>query len=142
MPLLHLLKTAVGIRAVEHLEAVQRPRVFERDGLRLVPGFTRHRPTQVDAVENGGSIFWIIQGSIACRQRVIALDCDLDEEGRSYCRMMLDPTLIRTVPLAHKHIQGWRYLDPAKAPEDLDDACSATGMPPAMVAELRSLGLL
>lgn len=141
MPL-HLLKTAVGIRAVEHLEAVQRQRIVERDGSKLIPGFTRRRPIRAEAVEDGGSIFWIVQGMIACRQRVIALECDLDDEGLTYCRMMLDPTVVRTVPMPRKHMQGWRYLEASDAPDDLDAVAEMAGMPPKMMAELRALGLL
>lgn len=141
MPL-HLLKTAVGIRAIEHLEAVQRPRILERDGIRLVPGFTRRRPTRAEAVEAGGSIYWIVQRMIQVRQRIVALECDTDEDGRTYCRMMLSPELVRTVPTPQKPMQGWRYLEHEAAPGDLDAAADFGGMPPKMIAELRSLGLL
>jgi hypothetical protein len=53
--------------------------------------------------------------------------------------------LVATVPRRHRPFQGWRYLQPAEAPPDLAAdpmAAAGGGLPSAMAAELRALGLL
>ena len=52
----------------------------------------------------------------------------------------LDPVLVATVPTPHRAFQGWRYLEPSRAPLDLKDAGGA-GLPPELAAELRQLGV-
>lgn len=143
---MHLIKLAVGIRDPEHLAAVQRTRRIVRsdiDGGRpVVLGSTRRRPKQPEAIITDGSIYWVIKGAVRCRQRVHGLEAAVDDEGKACCLMLLDPMLVTTVPIPHKPFQGWRYLDPAKAPPDLAAATDGDAMPPEMAAELRALGLL
>jgi len=43
--------------------------------------------------------------------------------------------------MAWQAFQGWRYLEPARAPPDLSSGDSAD-LPPEMAAELKRLGLL
>ena len=144
---IHLLKTAVGIADVEHLRRVQDARHARRGGRDIVRGYTRNKPRRAAELIEGGSIFWIVKGRIGARQRVLGLADAVDEEGRAYCEMHLDPDLIETVPVRRRPIQGWRYLAPAEAPGDLEAgsgglAADDDALPPNLARELRELGLL
>lgn len=142
MPL-HLIKLAVGIRDLDHLTEVQDRRAAVHDGRPRIPVYTRRLPKRGDEILDGGSIYWVIKGSVAARQRVLAIDTGTDEEGESYCTLQLDAERVPTVPTAHRPFQGWRYLAPEAAPRDLSDAGGGGDELPAhLAAELRALGLL
>jgi hypothetical protein len=138
---LHLIKLAVGIRDMEHLAEVQTGRRFEREGRTVVPGFTRRMPRRPDEIVDGGSIYWVIKGSVRCRQRILDFEQMQGEDGQSWCRLVLDPDLVTVMPVAKKAFQGWRYLSETEAPRDLE-AGQGDELPPHLVAELRELGLL
>lgn len=142
MPL-HLIKLSVGIRDLDHLAEVQDRRAILSDGRRLIPLHTRNQPKRGEEVLAGGSLYWVVKGSIAVRQRVLAIDTATDEEGKSYCLFQLDSERVATVPTPHRPFQGWRYLVPEAAPRDLSEA-GGTGdaLPAHLAAELRALGLL
>jgi hypothetical protein len=145
MPL-HLMRLAVGIRDIEHLAAVQKKREriqLPKRGGKAVPTYTTHMPKRTEELLDGGSLYWVIKGWMRVRQRLLGFQPFVDEEGRSRCMLLLDPKLVRTLPTAFRAFQGWRYFEPANAPSDLSAAGKgAAEMPPKMLAELRSLGLL
>ncbi|MBP2295262.1 DUF1489 family protein [Azospirillum rugosum] len=142
MPL-HLIKLAVGIRDLDHLAEVQGRRAVRTAGGTVVPVYTRRVPKRGDDILAGGSIYWVVKGSVAARQRVLAIDTGVDEEGESYCTLGIDAALVPTVPTAHRPFQGWRYLEPSAAPRDLAEAGGqGDELPAHLAAELRSLGLL
>ena len=143
--MLHLVKMAVGIESVHHLKSVQKKRLKGNLDAGLGPLLqfvTRNRPKRFDAVLAGGSMYWIVKGSIRVRQRVIGLDPVVDHEGRKGCAIRFDPELVETEALPYKPIQGWRYLEADEAPRDRAGDDAAHDLPPAMRAELRALGLL
>lgn len=143
---LHLLKMAVGIAGVDHLRRRQSDRLVSPANPAApdhVPHFTRNTPKRAQDLLNGGSIYWVIRGQIRARQAILGVTRQADGEGRPYCELQLDPELVRTTPRRQRPIQGWRYLEPAEAPPDLDAATADhADMPPEMLAELRALGLL
>ncbi len=141
MPL-HLIKLAVGIDDVDHLR--ERQRVF-----REVKGNLRHRtrmtPRRKDEVLSGGSMYWVIRGSILVRQPIIGLREDVDEEGRSLCIIELDDEHVLVRPTVRRPFQGWRYLPADSAPPDMavaSDASVDPAMPSEMRQELSRLGLI
>jgi hypothetical protein len=136
MPL-HLLKMCVGCDSVEDLQQWQSERLARGEPL---VHRTRNRPRRAAESLAGGALYWIIRGAIQVRQRILSLDAS-EEEGRLFCRIGLDPALIRTVPTAHRPMQGWRYLDPGDVPPDRA-AGDSGAVPPEMMRELRALGLL
>lgn len=139
-PRLHLIKLSVGTEDIEDLEQWQAGRL-KRAG--RVFHRTRMMPRRGEELLDGGSIYWIIKGKTCVRQRLIGLERDVDEEGRPYTLLLLDPWLVRTVPRAHRPFQGWRYLLPEDAPPDLRASGGEDDdMPPEMLEELRSLGIL
>lgn len=138
MPL-HLIKLSVGIESVDHLAAVQARRRADNGQLWHQ---TRQTPTRAAELLDGGSIYWVIKGVLQVRQRLVGLETIRDAEGVRRCRIMLDPMLTPTEHRRRRAFQGWRYLAAADAPPDADAGGDTGDMPPDMVNELRSLGLL
>lgn len=141
----HLLKTAVGVPDLDHLRQRQDSRRGVRDSREVVLGYTRNKPKRLDELIAGGSIYWIVKGRIQARQRMLGLADEVDDGGRRYCELHLDPHLIETMPVQRRAIQGWRYLASGEAPADLDIVYGSDGdddLPPHLARELRELGLL
>ena len=138
---LNLLKLCVGCDSVEDLEEWIASRLDEkrRAGLPIEHFHTtRMVPTRADEVTSGGSLYWVIKGSIVCRMPIA--DISTKGEGKqSRCLIRLHPEVIRTAPLGHRPFQGWRYLEARDAPLDLSRA-EATDLPDDLVKQLRSLG--
>ena len=80
----------------------------------------------------------MIKGVVRCRQTITAVDT-LADGARTRCVMGLEEALVLVEPVARRPFQGWRYLDPADAPRDLDPRVGAE-LPAALTAELRALG--
>ncbi|WP_119462818.1 DUF1489 domain-containing protein [Rhodospirillaceae bacterium SYSU D60014] len=147
----HLVKLCVGTDSIESLRQWQEERLADlrRQGKQpLLRHCTRSMPKRREEVLAGGSLYWVIKGWVRVRQPIVGLEASLDEEGRSCCAIQYDTTLVPTIPRAWRPFQGWRYLECADAPPDLDGGAeSAWGAgdqdpPVEMLAELRSLGLL
>lgn len=106
---------------------------------------TRNFPKRAGELLDGGSVFNIMRSVIQCRRRVLDIRELKGDDGRPVCQILLEPQLMRVEPLAHKPFQGWRYLEPAKAPKDiglLRRGANDDEMPAEMAEELRKLGLL
>lgn len=142
----HLVKMAVGVDSLDHLREVQAERLRrarEAGGQGALRHLTRNTPRRAEEVLDGGSMFWIIKGYIRVRQRILGFDEAAGRDGRRRCALILDPALVRTELVPHRPMQGWRYMDPAAAPRDVNgDAAADATLPERIAAELRSLGLL
>jgi hypothetical protein len=148
----HLQKLCVGISTIQELVEYRETlaRRLKKSGRPLEDQhWTRHRPKRDGEILDGGSLYWIIKGSLCVRQRILRLDDVEDEAGKPFCAIVYDPTVILTEPRPRRAFQGWRYLEDADAPPDLPNqrmalqqAASAAEMPEDMARELRSLGLL
>ncbi|MEO3431516.1 DUF1489 domain-containing protein [Pelagibius sp. CAU 1746] len=137
---LHLRKLCVGVESVEQLEQSQARRRRRGEKLRHD---TRMMPKRRDEILDGGSLYWVIKGLIQVRQGIVDITPEVDAEGRGFARLHLAPELVRVVPRGHRPFQGWRYLEAADAPADLDESgAGGEGLPAEMQAELRSLGIL
>jgi len=143
---LNLLKLCVGCESVEDLEewiAMRRDRQ-RRDG-EPIENFhtTRMIPTRAAELVDGGSLYWVIKGSVQCRQRLLEVRPFVDGEGISRCHLMLDPAVVRTDWQPRRAFQGWRYLKQSEAPEDLGKGRKGVAeMPLKLRQELTELGLL
>ncbi|MFT5181259.1 MAG: hypothetical protein ACI8S3_001140 [Alphaproteobacteria bacterium] len=144
---LHIIKLAVGIETVAHLRERQQQRLAEQSvngqkpRLRIL---TRNMPKRGDEiVGHGGSLFWVVKGHILVRQTITGIEPVADNESNRRCAIYLDPTLVGVRSRRSRPFQGWRYLEPDRAPVDAsggqDDENEA---PPEMAAELRDMGLL
>ena len=138
---LHLVKMAVGATDIEHLRRVRAERLAQR-GWGAV--YTRNHPRRVEAVLDGGSLYWVIKGQIRARQRILGFHSERDDNGRAYCLIEIDEMVVPTLPRAFRPFQGWRYLPPADAPKDAPGgpAGDFAALPDHMLAELRELGLI
>ena len=101
---------------------------------------TRMFPSRAPEIVAGGSIFWVVKGTLAVRQKVLELEPFLSADGVKRCRIWLDPTPVKVVPTPRRGFQGWRYLKAQDAPPDLPSGASE--MPPELRHTLASLGLL
>jgi hypothetical protein len=140
--MLHLTKLAVGVRDIAHLRALQAERAVRNPPLRHR---TRSFPRRASEVLDGGSIYWVINGSLLARQRVIDIIEDSRDDGSTCAGLVLHPDLVPLAGRPTKPFQGWRYLLPADAPPDLAQAPMVKGeaaLPPALRHELQALCLL
>ncbi len=142
---LNLIKLCVGCESVEQLEDWIALRVREKRA-RGEPAehfhTTRMVPKRVDELTEGGSLYWVIKGSIQCRQRLVDIRPFRDAEGVSRCHLVLEPRLVRTQFQPRRAFQGWRYLDAKDAPGDIGSAGDDAAMPQELRRELSELGLL
>lgn len=104
---------------------------------------TRMVPSRGAEIVDGGSLYWVIKGSVQCRQRITEIRPFTDDDGIGRCRLMLDSGLVRTEWQPRRPFQGWRYLKTADAPLDLGEGRAGLAeMPPKLRQELAELGLL
>lgn len=137
---LHLIKLSVGSESVESLAAWQQERFAAHGRLWHM---TRMQPRRREALLAGGSIYWVIRGVVQARQPLTGIETDVDETGRAFTRLLLQPGLVRVLPRTHRPFQGWRYLRAEDAPSDLALAGQAgDDLPPGLAAELHELGIL
>ena len=130
MPL-HMIKLCVGVAHVETLER----RAAKGQWLTVN---TRMTPKRADEIEDGGSIYWVMKGSVVCRMPI--LDISTTGEGKArMCLIRLSPEVIRTAPQARRPFQGWRYLEPKDAPPDLS-SMDPGDLPDDLATQLRELG--
>src|SRR3990167_1554904 len=113
MPL-HLIKLCVGIDSVDELRAWRAQRAAQ--GHRSVCS-TRQTPKKAAELLEGGSLYWVIKGSILVRQGITEIVTL--EEGTQPCKIYLEPDLVETAPAPRRPFQGWRYLEAKDAPPDL-----------------------
>jgi hypothetical protein len=142
----HLLKLCVGVETVRELAVWQTERLkrLKREG--KTPELchrTLQTPRRRGDVLDGGSLYWVIKGFVLVRQRVLDLRDDKKDDGTACCGIVLDPELVATRAHPRRAFQGWRYLEAADAPPDVQGFVEAgDDMPASMRNELRELRLI
>lgn len=140
--MLHMIKLCVGVSSVDDLIAWRNAR--RADGFGRKDGLNVHRtrmmPKRAEEIVGKGALFWVISGGIKCRQRIVGLQSEIDNEGRSCCDILMDPEIIRTIPQPKRPFQGWRYLRAEDAPADLTPGTSTQNL--ELAEELAKLGLI
>ncbi|WP_366522699.1 DUF1489 domain-containing protein [Maricaulis sp.] len=141
---MNLVKLCVGISSIEQLEAWREKECARRRAAgepELIVHVTRMMPAKKDEVENGGSLYWVINGSIQCRSEIVALEQVQGDDGIKRCAIIMSPELIRTSPSPKRPFQGWRYLKPEDAPRDLGGAAAGgDDLPADLRAKLMEIG--
>ena len=148
----HLVKLCVGIDSIAELVQYREEMVRKR-GRSKKPledsHWTRSFPRRAEEVLDGGSLYWVIRGQICVRHRILRLDEVEDDDGKPYCAIVYDPTVIVTDIRPRRAFQGWRYLEVEDAPADrldqraaLAHALAEEDLPEHLRTELRELGLL
>ncbi|MGY3453295.1 DUF1489 family protein [Bradyrhizobium sp. USDA 4353] len=146
MPL-HLIKLAVGCESVKELKdwIAERMLAAKKKGLpQQHVHVTRMTPKRVEDILDGGSLYWVIRGEVAAREKITGIEPFRDGDGIGRCRIIMQPKVIAVSPRPMRPFQGWRYLTPEDAPADLGKASAAgvEAMPEPLRRELRDLGLL
>jgi hypothetical protein len=143
---LHLIKLCVGADSIEDLRAWMRARMREA-AKRGAPSrhahVTRMTPKRADELIDAGSLYWVIKGQVAARQKIVGVEPFMDTDGIGRCKLWLDGEVVALAPRPMRAFQGWRYYEPKDAPPDLDESQAGVAeMPEALRRELASLGLL
>ena len=137
---LHLLKMAVGIADLGELHRARAARIKQYGGSWV---YTRNHPRRAEAVLRGGSLYWVIRGQVACREKILDIRPFTDKDGIRRCRLVLDGKVVLVEPRPRAAFQGWRYLIHKECPRDLKRAAPGVArMPESMRRELHELGLL
>jgi hypothetical protein len=143
---LNLIKLCVGADSVRDLEIWIKQRLKDKRKRGEKPEHihrTRMVPKRAVELVDGGSLYWVIRGEIACRQRIRDVRPYRDKDGVGRCGLVLDPKVVLVAPRSFRAFQGWRYLAAKDAPGDLDKAApGAAAMPEKLRRELRELGLM
>lgn len=140
--MINLIKLSVGTEGIDSLAAWQaNPRARGGDG--LPRHVTRMWPKREAEILDGGSIYWVIKGSIQCRQAIVRLDEVFGGDGIRRCAIVLKPGLIPVAATLKRPFQGWRYLKPEDAPIDLNpDRKSEQKLPTDLSVALAEIGVL
>lgn len=143
MPL-HIIKLCVGCESLAELADWQKKRLKEKRAkgqkAELVH-ITRMTPKRADEILGGGSLYWVIKGQIAARQKLLAFR-QVNRNGVPHCGLVYDKELVPVVARPKRAFQGWRYLEDKDAPPDLARTRGAGKLPEALQRELAALGLL
>lgn len=141
----NLIKTAAGLQEIDQLIARQAPNIFKYHGTHATWAYTRYSPKRAaEILESGGSIYWIFKNRIQVRQKILGFVV-VEEDNDTWCKIVVEPRLYKTLSTPKKAIQGWRYLEGKSVPADrgVYTSGSEDGEPPQEMAdELRKLGLL
>ncbi len=140
---MHLQKLSVGSTSIDSLIEWQKIMV----GRRVSRGLSAHHqhvtrmfPKQKDELLKGGSVYWVIKGMILCRNPIVALE-ETTKNGHKACSILMEPGPIPVVPTPRRAFQGWRYLKPEDAPQDLDGVIEhSDALPPKLMRKLVELG--
>ena len=139
----NLIKLCVGVETVDELARWQAGRLKELKKKKrplVLMHVTRQTPKRAEELLDGGSLYWVIKGQIAVRQKLLALK-PVMRGGVPHCGLVYDPKLVATARRAHRPFQGWRYLNTKDAPPDARDL-KGLNIPEALKVELAELGLL
>ncbi len=137
----NILKLCVGAESVEDLMHWQAENAH-RWPKGCAAHITRMWPKREAEVLAGGSLYWVIKGTILARQRIVALERVQGADGIDRCALILDADIIRTEAAARRPFQGWRYLDPAESPRDLPKGREREeALPPSLAQALAEIGL-
>ncbi len=143
---LHLVKLCVGADSLDDLRQWIAARMAEakRRGAPMRHAHvTRMTPKRGAEIVDGGSLYWVIKGQIAARQRIVGLEPFMDADGIRRCKLWLDGEVVAVAPRPMRAFQGWRYYEPKSTPPDIDETQAGFAeMPEALRRELAGLGLL
>ena len=142
---LHIIKLCVGCDSIEDLANGQASRIKDQKKRKVkkpeLIHVTRMTPKRKDEVLDGGSLYWVIKGQIAVRQKLLDLRA-VTKGGTPHCGLVYDGKLVPVQRRAHRAFQGWRYLDPKDAPPDARGTKGLEKLPEKLQAELVELGLI
>src|SRR5580698_1396465 len=89
--MLHIAKLAVGVRDIDHIRALQADRLRTNPPLRHR---TRNFPRRGEEIKNGGSLYWVIGGSMLARQRIVDIIEDQRDDQSKCASFVLDTEVV------------------------------------------------
>ena len=138
-----MIKLCVGCESIEDLRAWQKERLagLKKRGRKAeLTHTTRMVPKRRAEILDGGSLYWVIKGFVAVRQRLVDIRPFVDKEGVPRCHLVYDKAIVPVSPRPRRAFQGWRYLEAKDAPPDIGK--SGGGLSNKLHRELAELGLL
>ncbi|HEX3672937.1 MAG TPA: DUF1489 domain-containing protein [Rhizomicrobium sp.] len=142
---LHILKLCVGAESIEDLAQWQAKRIKDQKKRKAkkpeLVHVTRMTPKRKDEILDGGSLYWVIKGQIAVRQRLLDIRA-VTKNGTPHCGLVYASKLIPVQRRTQRPFQGWRYFDPKDAPPDAKGGKGGGNLPENLQKELVELGLL
>src|ERR1700744_2444665 len=105
--MLHLIKLAVGVETLEDLAAWQKKRLAEKRKKGQKPELihiTRQTPKRAEELLDGGSLYWVIKGQSAARQRLIELR-PMKHDGVPDCGLVYDKKMVPVMRRARSAFQ-------------------------------------
>ena len=85
---------------------------LNQPGVQASKGF--YHSTKLMPKKRGNSRNWIAilgnKGVICARQKIVEIIKQEDIDGVKRCRIYLDNSIIKTIPIRKRPFQGWRYL--------------------------------
>jgi hypothetical protein len=134
----NLIKLCVGVVSLADLTS----RIDARQSTET-RHVTRMWPKRAAELLDGGSLYWVIKGAVQARQRIIALDEVIGDDGIRRCGIRLDARLIHTQTAPKRPFQGWRYLARENAPPDLPQVrAHDTDIPASLNLALAEIGVI
>src|SRR4051794_4565769 len=122
---LHLVKLAVGCESVKDLKAriAERIQTARKKGLPLRHiHVTRMTPKRADELLAGGSLYWVVRGEVAAREKIIAVEPFRDKAGGRRGRLVKPPRAVSVSARPMRPVQGWRHFTDDAAPPGLRKA--------------------
>ena len=138
----HLQKLSVGSESIQTLADWQDIVLARRAARGETPHHvhvTRMFPKQKEALLDGGSVYWVIKGSILCRNLIVGLE-ETTKNGHRACAILMEPGPIPVIPVPRRAFQGWRYLQAGDAPADLTGPGVGADLPANLREKLLNLG--
>ena len=143
---LHLVKLCVGAELIADLEDWIARRVAERARRGETPRHahvTRMAPKRAAELIDGGSLYWVIKGQLAARQRLLEVEPFVDADGVRRCRLWLDPEVTPVSAAADAAVSGLAlFRAEGRAAGSRRRGRGAGAMPEELRRALGELGLL
>ena len=144
---LHLIKLCVGAASIEELADWQAARAAEQKKAGKKPRIfhtTFQTPKRDAELLDGGSLYWVIKGTVQVRQKLVGFEQGKKSDGTPACLILLDPALVPVRPGAPPRLPGLALPDGGRCagrPWSRRQAASPA-LPPKMRRELAELGLI
>ncbi len=138
---LHLIKLCVGVEHPSELVEwqIRRRKETGRDHAFHI---TRMWPKRAAELQDGGSLYWVMKGFIKARQEIVGLEAVTGNDGINRCAILLSPNVVNIELTPRRAFQGWRYLEGAQVPRDIEETGrQGQELPDVLKHELARLGV-
>lgn len=138
---LNIVKLCVGAVSIEDLAAWQRQNA-PHWAKGTAQHITRMFPKRDAEILGGGSLYWVIKGTVLARQEILDFRPVQGSDGINRCAFILNSDIVRTHPAPRRAFQGWRYLLAEDSPPDLPKGReSEVPLPQDLARVLAEMGL-